>query len=1228
MNPELIKQSLSQSKGLNVQQPITPRPTQPTPPKQVDSGIDNDVINLARAIREHESGGNFKAVGDAGTSTGAYQFQPATWRGYAKDVLGDANAPMTRENQNAVAYGKMKEWKDSGLNVAQIAAKWNSGSEKGWENKVGTTTINGKPIKYDVPAYVSSVIEKYQNQKAKNPTQIAQEEVTQETITQTTEQGGYQDIPYISKIPYVGNVLNTASKGVMQTVGSGIDAFKSANEGDITGTGRNILRSASGAVDIVSSPIIGAFETVGNIGVGDYKVGKGTTGILNFLTKPVVDEISDIKSLQDFAMNNPNAEQVISDAINVGGLFFGAKKAPEIKTAITESPLNIKTGVGEVLDKQIPKQIESLENVYYNIDSGTKVGKKRIIQAEQKTEMLNKAGTDGKTPQRILAESGVIPNLDGTRLDTFQQGIDFINSFKEVMNTSKEAIKKVGMSSEPLSLDVLRQEALDLVNTSKNIDAGNAKSLSKEINNAFDSYKEAYGDTIRLDKVDDIKTARFENIFKNKSLVDADVIKKDSDYAIAKAMQKKIESVAEKAGHKDVAQLNRVIGDRIDAGKYLQKIDGTIVKGGRLMKYLTTAIGASAGNTFIGKIIGALTGNAIGQLIISSQIANPFKRLILARLETQNPEAYLKTIEWLKQQDLNQETRLLLEAPKGANTIINQGRTVNEVPSRADYLGKDTVIQSKSPTNQQIIPAITKVNNILDSLSQNTVERKVRVGNISKDADIILKNIDNLSREEQNLLLTELKDIRPKVYKEVIETQNKNRYDNYQSMRDLSMSEKMNIPLSKKTGQAGMISVGDKESLVATHNISVDKLLKANNQGGLANPSMAIFDAKHGFDDFGEISLLGSKDLIKKGKTFGSDVYSPRYPRVETVAKDIKTIENNLKKYEKSTGDFTYNLDKDNIVESVTDSVLTKASYLDSKGIEVPKILNKDGSVDYYDTKRAIQKIIDDKDLYPEYTKYAQNIAQEGNLSERLWVGTDRNGRNKYVPNTLENASKLMNKNELRGGENMAFSGLGGIRARFVKELKSLKDIKNAKGSIQSKDVFQKTKELYENTFDDVVNSLSEYGKSTEKNTFIKNSNQRDAITEFLAGDKSALDYQYTNIPESKIKILEKLKEDLKSMPTEYFETKFKKPIAIKEFKHAVIPNDTPDEVIKILKENNVNYTKYKAGDNADRLRVINELKDNKVIDTFGKIGLNPLTVGAGATAVGAGAMSIKNKKK
>ena len=115
--------------------------------------------SIANAIKQVESGGNYNAKGASGEN-GAYQFMPATWeswsREYAREALGvDTPLSMSKSNQDFVAEFKIQQWLDQGLTPQQIAAKWNSGSEVGWENKVG---VNSKGVKYDVPGYVSKVI--------------------------------------------------------------------------------------------------------------------------------------------------------------------------------------------------------------------------------------------------------------------------------------------------------------------------------------------------------------------------------------------------------------------------------------------------------------------------------------------------------------------------------------------------------------------------------------------------------------------------------------------------------------------------------------------------------------------------------------------------------------------------------------------------------------------------------------------------------------------------------------------------------------------------------------------------------------------------------------------------------------------------------------------------------------------------------------------------------------
>ena len=128
---------------------------------QIQQDISNATVDdIANAIKTVESNGNYSASGASG-EYGAYQFMPATWASWSKEyagkVLGQSigNMEMTQENQDSVAKFKIGQWLSNGLSPQQIAAKWNSGSEFDWENKVGT---NSKGVEYNVPGYVNKVV--------------------------------------------------------------------------------------------------------------------------------------------------------------------------------------------------------------------------------------------------------------------------------------------------------------------------------------------------------------------------------------------------------------------------------------------------------------------------------------------------------------------------------------------------------------------------------------------------------------------------------------------------------------------------------------------------------------------------------------------------------------------------------------------------------------------------------------------------------------------------------------------------------------------------------------------------------------------------------------------------------------------------------------------------------------------------------------------------------------
>lgn len=271
------------------------------PPNQLDT----DAVNLAKAIRQTESGGNFTAKGKSG-EYGAYQFTEPTWNNYAsKHGVNVRLTDATPEQQNEVAYKQIKEWKDQGYNPGQIASMWNSGKPDAYLDET-YRGVNKHGVQYDVPAYAKSVAEAYQKIKAgsmpgadpNNPSSIAntspvqlppQQLPSQVPGTMNQEQKDAQEKALATTAGVVGSIFPGAElgKAIGRTVGGVGEAIKEKSFAPLRQAAQENRRSFSRvAGDVAQSVILpasmalpGAATALGRIGQsGLVGAGIGATG--------------------------------------------------------------------------------------------------------------------------------------------------------------------------------------------------------------------------------------------------------------------------------------------------------------------------------------------------------------------------------------------------------------------------------------------------------------------------------------------------------------------------------------------------------------------------------------------------------------------------------------------------------------------------------------------------------------------------------------------------------------------------------------------------------------------------------------------------------------------------------------------------------------------------------------------------------------------------------------
>ena len=212
-----------------------------------------------------------------------------------------------------------------------------------------------------------------------------------------------------------------------------------------------------------------------------------------------------------------------------------------------------------------------------------------------------------------------------------------------------------------------------------------------------------------------------------------------------------------------------------------------------------------------------------------------------------------------------------------------------------------------------------------------------------------------------------------------------------------------------------------------------------------------------------------------------------------------------------------------------------------------------------------------------------------------LFDGFDWDGNRKYVPNTLENASKMMNREEEKnaGGQ----SGFGQTRAILLEKMKSLDDIRKNKGKLKGVDEY--TDQQYQDASDEmfqVLKVLSDMQKISDNqfsNIDYANLRLQDALTHKDPIEWLNKEYGYEIDKNGDFaKGLTDLIENLKNLPVKYFETKFNRPVSLGEFAIAIVPDGTSKYVVDALKKSGIDVRMYDGTEEGRTSATMNAILD------------------------------------
>lgn len=290
-----------------------------------------------------------------------------------------------------------------------------------------------------------------------------------------------------------------------------------------------------------------------------------------------------------------------------------------------------------------------------------------------------------------------------------------------------------------------------------------------------------------------------------------------------------------------------------------------------------------------------------------------------------------------------------------------------------------------------------------------------------------------------------------------------------------------------------------------------------------------------------------------------------------------------------------------------------KNGLIRSAIIESVDFINKNG-IDVSVLIKDTNKKIDQLSNKSKFTEYAASVFSELVQRKRIFKGFTYSGNRRYVPYNMDNILREMTS-KIKGGEGFMY-GAGNVRAAFAKEYKTISQIQKDRGRVISSQEMDEIKKESQDRVMEALDQLRPYYKH-DASSFRYFDDALNGITEGRKGWREAF-----NLNSESEGIITGLIDYLTKLPTEYFEAKAQRAVGLNEFRSAVVPKDTPQDVINILKKNSLGIHYYKKGDNESRRSAV-ESEANKLGVLFSFAGQKSQT--ANKSLLEAAKVSIAN---
>lgn len=246
----------------------------------------------------------------------------------------------------------------------------------------------------------------------------------------------------------------------------------------------------------------------------------------------------------------------------------------------------------------------------------------------------------------------------------------------------------------------------------------------------------------------------------------------------------------------------------------------------------------------------------------------------------------------------------------------------------------------------------------------------------------------------------------------------------------------------------------------------------------------------------------------------------------------------------------------------------------------------------------ATHNLIDDKINQKEYESWLNDLFDGVVEKKGIWKGNDpftesgnrKNWESLYWDYNLENIVKAMNNQNAQGGNFLVSNIIGGS----AKKYNNLDEVRNDKSRLQNvndEEYNQIRNNLYKR-FQEIAQSMTKNDNPFAVADIIVDGVAKTETKSGLANYLKTELKGWANYSDMAVDDIWALVNDIRALPTSYFEAKPQRAVYFNEVYTAVIPNNASQKLKNALKNAGVSYAEYKANNEQSRLDVVNSLED------------------------------------